>query len=115
MKLENLKRKNNMNYDKRLEIRLSDRLKTIIKYYYKENYSSIIRELIIMHFESISSVLDSEISDFYETLKPLTPEYFNYAKTKGFDTFSEKFKKNKDLKKQNKELKDEIRKLKNSK
>ena len=84
-----------MRYNKTLKIKISGRLKTLIKYYLKEEeYSGLIRDILINYLEIMSQNVDSEISDFYEEIKPRTPEYFIYAKTKGFDdSFEKKYNK----------------------
>lgn len=74
-----------MRYNKKLEIRLSNKLKRTIKFYYGKDFSSKIRELIIIHLEVLSRNVEPEIADFYETVKPRMPEYFEYAKSIGFD------------------------------
>lgn len=85
-----------MIYNKRLKIKLSRELKTVIKFYYKEDYSSIIRDLMILNLEVLSRKKAPEISYFYEEVKTRIPEYFEYAKTKGFDnSFEKKYKEKK--------------------
>jgi len=81
-----------MNYNKRLEIRLSSQLKSIIKFYHKD-YSSIIRSLLITYFEGLNK-LNSDDMFFYNETKHRIPEYFEFSKTIGFDdSFDLKFKK----------------------
>jgi hypothetical protein len=84
-----------MRYNKKLKIKISGKLKTLVKYYLKEEeYSELIRDVLINYLEIMSENVDSEISSFYESIKPRTPEYFKYAKTKGFDdSFEKKYNK----------------------